>query len=71
MYGARVAMSPVLVQALAVALCAALPVIAGLLAGIPTVAGGIALPGAFLAGGGAFVVVLPVALTVAEKLGVL
>jgi len=63
--------APLAVRVLAVALCAAAAVIAGLVAGILTVAGGTGLPGAFLAGGGAFVVTLPVALTVAEKVGVL
>jgi hypothetical protein len=62
---------PVAIRVLTVVLCAALAVIAGLIAGILTFAGGTGLAGSFLAGGGALVIVLPVALTVAEKLGML
>jgi hypothetical protein len=56
---------------LAVALCAAGAVIAGETAGVLAFAGGAGLAAAFLAGGGAFFVVLPVTLTVAEKLRLL
>ncbi|MBL7491924.1 hypothetical protein I6A60_20350 [Frankia sp. AgB1.9] len=61
----------VLVRVLAVALCAALAALAGQTAGVLAYAGGADLVAAFLTGGAAFVLVLPVTLTVAEKLGVL
>jgi hypothetical protein len=64
-----VSVDPFVVKILVLALCAAFAVIAGLVAGILTFAGGTGLPGAALAGGGAFVLVLPVALTVAKELG--
>ncbi|ADP78974.1 hypothetical protein [Pseudofrankia inefficax] len=61
----------VLVRVLAVGLCAALAALGGQTAGVLAYAGGADLVAAFLAGGAAFVLVLPVTLTVAEKLGLL
>jgi hypothetical protein len=57
------------IRALAVALCAATALIVGLAAGILAFANGTRPAGAALAGGGAFVVTMPVALSVAAVLG--
>ena len=63
----------VLVRVLAIGLCMALAALAGEgeTAGVLAFAGGATLPSAFLSGGTAFLLVLPVTLMVAEKLGTL
>jgi hypothetical protein len=62
-------MTEPVVKLLAVALCLAVAIIAGLVAGILAFVNGSRPAGAVLAGGGAFIVVLPTALTVASTLG--
>lgn len=59
---------PVAVRVLSVVLCAAAALIAGLIAGILTAAGGARPARAALAGGAAAVAVMPIALSVAATL---
>ncbi len=66
-----VPVDPFVVRCLVVALCAAVSVSVALVAGILTRADGASLPGAVLAGGGAFAGALVLALTVANAIRVL
>jgi len=59
----------VVLKLLVVALCATISLVAGLAAGILTALNGSRPAGAVLAGGGAFLATLPVALAVAQTLG--
>jgi hypothetical protein len=69
--GTAVPFDRLVIKLLALALCAAVSVIAGQVAGILTFATGAGLAAAFLTGGGAFLTVLPVTLMVAAALGAL
>ena len=60
---------PVAIRVLTVALCTMAALIVGLTGGILAVANGTRPAGAALAGGGAFIVALPAALSVAAALG--
>jgi ABC-type dipeptide/oligopeptide/nickel transport system permease component len=61
---------PAKIQFLAVALCIACAIIVALTAGILAALGGAQPPRSALVGGSAFFISLPVALTVAQALGV-
>ncbi|ORT50896.1 hypothetical protein [Frankia sp. KB5] len=62
-------MTEPVVKPLEVGLCLAVAMIAGLVAGILAAMNGSRPAGAVLAGGGAFIVVLPTVLTIASTLG--